>query len=134
MHNVSEIHQNEVGIGKSIPDAQEISRDPRDFPRAKPEGSQADVGWLSVNVAKSLRAFVESVFANSRVKTLFLQFRENRQFIVVNLLVLTQDTIAVYLVWQCCGGATILCSTGSYTGTAGAKEEQVKKRGIYFLF
>ena len=32
--------------------------------------SQADVGWLSVNVAKSLRAFVESVFANSRVKNI----------------------------------------------------------------
>ena len=30
--------------------------------------SQAGVGWLSWSVAKSLRAFVESVFANSRVK------------------------------------------------------------------
>ena len=29
----------EGGIGKSIPDAQEISQDPRDFPRAKPEGN-----------------------------------------------------------------------------------------------
>ena len=36
---VSVLHQNEGGIGKSIPDAQEISRDPRDFPRAKPEGN-----------------------------------------------------------------------------------------------
>ena len=34
---VSVLHQNEGGIGKSIPDAREISRDPRDFPRAKPE-------------------------------------------------------------------------------------------------
>ena len=33
-------------------------------------GSQADVGWLSVNMAKSLRAFVESVFANLRVKNI----------------------------------------------------------------
>ena len=33
-----------------------------------PLGSQAGVGWLSWSVAKSLRAFVESVFANSRVK------------------------------------------------------------------
>ena len=30
--------------------------------------SQAGVGWLSWSVAKSLRAFVESVFASSRVK------------------------------------------------------------------
>ena len=30
--------------------------------------SQAGVGCLSWSVAKSLRAFVESVFANSRVK------------------------------------------------------------------
>ena len=30
---------NEGGIGKSIPDAQEISRDLRDFPRAKTEGN-----------------------------------------------------------------------------------------------
>ena len=30
--------------------------------------SVAGVGWLSWSVAKSLRAFVESVFANSRVK------------------------------------------------------------------
>ena len=29
---VSVLHQNEGGIGKSIPDAQEISRDPREFP------------------------------------------------------------------------------------------------------
>ena len=35
---VSVLHQNEGGIWKSIPDAQEISRDPRDFQRAKPEG------------------------------------------------------------------------------------------------
>ena len=42
------------------------------------EASQADVGWLSVNVAKSLRAFVESVFANSRKKTSVLQFRGKR--------------------------------------------------------
>ena len=27
------LHRNEGGIGKSIPDAQEISWDPRDFPR-----------------------------------------------------------------------------------------------------
>ena len=36
---VSVLHQDEGGIGKSIPDAQKISRDPRDFPRAKPEES-----------------------------------------------------------------------------------------------
>ena len=33
---VSVLHRNEGGIGKSTPDAQEISRDPRDVPRAKP--------------------------------------------------------------------------------------------------
>ena len=33
------LHQDEGGIGKSIPDARKISRDPRDFPRAKPEGN-----------------------------------------------------------------------------------------------
>ena len=32
-------HQDEGGIGKSIPDGRKISRDPRDFPRAKPEGN-----------------------------------------------------------------------------------------------
>ena len=36
---VSVLHQDEGGIGKSIPDGQKISRDPRDFPRAKPEGN-----------------------------------------------------------------------------------------------
>ena len=35
----SVLHQDEGGIGESIPDAQEISRDPKDFPRAKPEGN-----------------------------------------------------------------------------------------------
>ena len=52
--NVSVLHQDEGGIGKSIPDAQQISRDPRDFPRAKPEGnlegrgkSGGQRGWIS---------------------------------------------------------------------------------------
>ena len=36
---VSVLHQDEGGIGKSIPDDQKISRDPRDFPRAKYEGN-----------------------------------------------------------------------------------------------
>ena len=36
---VSVLHQDEGGIGKSIPDGRKISRDPRDFPRAKPEGN-----------------------------------------------------------------------------------------------
>ena len=35
----SVLHQDEGGIGKSIPDAQEISQDPKDIPRAKPEGN-----------------------------------------------------------------------------------------------
>ena len=35
---VSVLHQNEGGILKSLPDAQEISRDPRNILRAKPEG------------------------------------------------------------------------------------------------
>ena len=50
----SVLHQDEGGIGKSIPDAQEISRDPKDFPRAKPEGnlegrgkSRGQRGWIS---------------------------------------------------------------------------------------
>ena len=34
-HIVSVLHQNEGGIGKSIPDAQEISRDPRAISRVK---------------------------------------------------------------------------------------------------
>ena len=48
------LHQDEGGIEKSIPDAREISRDPRDFPRAKPEGnlegrgkSRGRRGWIS---------------------------------------------------------------------------------------
>ena len=32
-YTVSVLHQNEGGIGKSMPDAQEISQNPRDFPR-----------------------------------------------------------------------------------------------------
>ena len=32
---------NEGGIGKSIPNGQKISRDPRDFLRGKPEGNLA---------------------------------------------------------------------------------------------
>ena len=50
----SVLHQDEGGIGKSIPDAQEISQDPIDFPRAKSEGnlegrgkSQGWRGWIS---------------------------------------------------------------------------------------
>ena len=52
--NVSVLQQDEGGIGKSIPDARKISRDPRDFPRAKPEGylegrgkSGGQRGWIS---------------------------------------------------------------------------------------
>ena len=37
MRRMSALHQNSRGIGKSIPDSQEISWDPRDFPRAKPK-------------------------------------------------------------------------------------------------
>ena len=55
--NVSVLHQDEGGIGKSIPDAQKISRDPRDFPRAKPEGnlegrgkSRGRRGWISQSI------------------------------------------------------------------------------------
>ena len=51
---VSVLHQDEGGIGKSIPDARKISPDPRDFPRAKPEGnlegrgkSGGQRGWIS---------------------------------------------------------------------------------------
>ena len=51
---VSVLHQDEGGIGKSIPDAQKISRDLLDFPRAKPEGnlegrgkSGGRKGWIS---------------------------------------------------------------------------------------
>ena len=53
-HIVSVLHQDEGGIGKSIPDVKEISWDPRDFPRAKPEGnlegrgkSRGRMGWIS---------------------------------------------------------------------------------------
>ena len=52
--NVFVLHKNEGGIEKSIPDAREISRDPRYFPRAKPEGnlegrwkSLGRRGWIS---------------------------------------------------------------------------------------
>ena len=54
VYTVSVLHQDEGGIGKSIPDAQKISRDQRDFPRAKPEGnlkgrgkSRGRRGWIS---------------------------------------------------------------------------------------
>ena len=50
----SVLHQDKGGIGKSIPDAQEISQDPKDIPRAKPEGnlegrgkSRGQRGWIS---------------------------------------------------------------------------------------
>ena len=52
--NVSVLHQDEGGIGKSILDGQKISRDPKDFPLAKPEvnlesrgKSRAWRGWIS---------------------------------------------------------------------------------------
>ena len=51
---VSVLHQDEGGIAKSIPDGRKISQDPRDFPRAKPEGnlegrgkSGGQRGWIS---------------------------------------------------------------------------------------
>ena len=37
---VTVLHQNDGDIGKSIPDAQEISRDSRDVLRAQPEGRE----------------------------------------------------------------------------------------------
>ena len=42
---VSVLHQDEGGIGKSIPDAQKISRDPRDFPReiSRVEGNLVEI-------------------------------------------------------------------------------------------
>ena len=42
--NVYVLHQNEGVFGKSIPDDQEISRYPRYFPRAKPEGNHEGRG------------------------------------------------------------------------------------------
>ena len=43
----SVLHQDKGGIGKSIPDAQEISQDPKDIPRAKPEGNLEGRGKFS---------------------------------------------------------------------------------------
>ena len=42
---VSVLYQNEGGVGKSIPDAQEISQDLRDVPRAQPEPNLAGVDF-----------------------------------------------------------------------------------------
>ena len=64
--NVSVLHQNEGGIGKSIPKAQEISGDPR----AKPEGilegqgkSRGKRGWISQYLPRfgGIRTFSDSV-------------------------------------------------------------------------
>ena len=48
------LHQDEGGIGKSIPSALQISLDPRDFPRASPSGNLSGLGksfgrrgWIS---------------------------------------------------------------------------------------
>ena len=41
---VSVLYQNEGGVGKSIPDAQEISQDLRDVPRAQLEANLAGRG------------------------------------------------------------------------------------------
>ena len=38
----------------------------------------AGVGWLSVSTTKSLRAFVERVFANSRDKNVFFTIEEKQ--------------------------------------------------------
>ena len=50
----SVLHQNEGGIGKSIPDTKIISRDPRDIPWASPSGNLLGLGkylgrrgWIS---------------------------------------------------------------------------------------
>ena len=51
---VSVLHQKEGGIGKYIPDAQEISQDPRHFPRAKPEGNLEGGGDNFPNTSRVL--------------------------------------------------------------------------------
>ena len=60
---VSVLYQNEGGVGKSIPDAQEISRDLRDVPKAQPEANLAGRGvdfpitpgfwWSTANYSSS---------------------------------------------------------------------------------
>ena len=50
----SVLHQDEGGIGKSIPDAQENSRNPKDFPRAKPEGNREGRGDGFPNTSRVL--------------------------------------------------------------------------------
>ena len=56
--NGSVLHQDEGGIGKSIPDAQEISRDPKDFPReiSRAEGMDFPITpefWWSTDILSS---------------------------------------------------------------------------------
>ena len=63
---VSMLHQNEGVIGKSIPDAREISRDTRDFPRAKPEGNliiNSSTG-MDQEIHPSGKARIDSVKTN----------------------------------------------------------------------
>ena len=53
---VSVLHQNEEGIGISIPDVQEISQDTRDFPRAKTKGNfEGHVGGARIQCRTSIQ-------------------------------------------------------------------------------
>ena len=60
---VSVLHENEGGIGKSIPSALEISLNPRDFPRASPSGNLSGLGkslgrrgWISQHLPRFVGA------------------------------------------------------------------------------
>ena len=56
------LHQDEGGIGKSIPDARKISRDPRDFPRV--EGNLEDGGDGFANTSRVLVEYGHSLSIN----------------------------------------------------------------------
>ena len=58
------LHQDEGGIGKSIPDGREISWDPRDFPRAKPEGNLEGRGDGFLNTSRGLVEYGHSLIIN----------------------------------------------------------------------
>ena len=64
----SVLHQDEGGIGKSIPSALQISLDPRDFPWASPSGNLSGLGksfgrqgWISQYLPRLSGARIQSL-------------------------------------------------------------------------
>ena len=93
-HYQGNIHFNSTNIDRT---EGVIFLERHDLPSTKESIRVAGVGWLSCTTAESLRAFVESVFANFRDKRLW----ENRQFEVVKRLTHTHARKALPKLSEC---------------------------------